>query len=99
MYKAAPRSIPLLLISLHSFSFHSACKFTNCSIPLHSVPLHSSTHSSAPQVHKLEGQYRAAKEALEQDIAAANAQVGRPRVHAGLGGSWLANAQVWGAPV
>ncbi|KAI3425309.1 hypothetical protein D9Q98_009074 [Chlorella vulgaris] len=27
------------------------------------------------QVHKLEGQYRAAKEALEQDIAAANAQV------------------------
>jgi hypothetical protein len=32
--------------------------------------------AACAQVHKLDAQYRAAKEALEQDIAAANAQVG-----------------------
>lgn len=33
-------------------------------------------NASTEQVHKLDGQYRAAKEALEQDIAAAQSQVG-----------------------
>ena len=41
-------------------------------------PTHPPTHAPSPpqKVHKLDGQYRAAKEALDQDIAAANAQVG-----------------------
>lgn len=44
-------------------------------------------------MHKLDGQYRAAKEALDQSIAAANAHVGAGWEHGGERDSWGAG---WG---
>lgn len=47
----------------------------------------SLNYAATEQVHKLDGQYRAAKEALEQDIAAAQSQVGWPGFVGA--GTWL----------
>ena len=63
-------AVAALFASRAPTAAHVTCLPSACLPPPNLCPA-----PALPQVHKLDGQYRAAKEALEMDIAAANAHV------------------------